>query len=203
MPSIVLHAPVHIETAATAVPPRMRWTRAHCELLTSVGLDLNNYELVQGDLINQMGKNWPRVTGAMLLFKWIASVFGLLHVAQEAPIDVAPEDNPTNEPQPDLIVLKRPVPTYLTAKPTPADLHLVVEVAVTTLDFDRGTKAALYARAGIIEYWILDVSNRQLLVHRDPRNGQYASIAAYDETESVAPLAAPDRPFPVASAFGA
>jgi len=66
----------------------------------------------------------------------------------------------------------------------------VVEVSDSSLGFDLTTKAALYARAGIVEYWVLDVAGRRLIVHRDPRAGRYISVAAYGEEESVAPLAA-------------
>ena len=62
-------------------------------------------------------------------------------------------------------------------------------------------KAALYARAGIQEYWVLDVTGRRLIVHRQPANGKHTSIVAYDESESVAPLAAPTSEFKVADAF--
>jgi Uma2 family endonuclease len=80
-------------------------------------------------------------------------------------------------------------------------LHLVVEVADTTLSFDLTTKAALYARAGIVEYWVLDVPGRRLIVHRHPQLGKYTTILIYSEQESVAPLAAPQAMFKVADAF--
>jgi Uma2 family endonuclease len=78
---------------------------------------------------------------------------------------------------------------------------LAVEVADSTLRMDLSKKAELYARAGIPDYWILDVQNRRMIVHREPAAGKYVSVVAYREDESVAPLAAPDSEFPVASAF--
>jgi Uma2 family endonuclease len=95
---------------------------------------------------------------------------------------------------------KRPRPF---ANPTPADLRLVVEIAHSSLTFDLTTKASLYARAGIVEYWVLDVTQRRLIVHRDPAAGRYTSVVSYDETESVAPLAVPDAAFLVSTAFAA
>ena len=68
---------------------------------------------------------------------------------------------------------------------------MVVEVADTTISFDLATKSRLYARAGIIEYWVLDINKRRMIVHRDPREGRYHSVVAYGAEESVAPLAAP------------
>ena len=124
-------------------------------------------------------------------------VFGERHVCPEAPIDVAPEDNPTNEPEPDIIVLGRDLALFSAGRPRPQDLLLVVEVADTTLGFDLTTKAALYARAGILEYWVLDISGRRMIVHRDPQGGRYVSVAAYSSEESVAPLAAPNSPLQI------
>ena len=122
-------------------------------------------------------------------------------VLQEAPIDVAPEDNPSSEPGPDLSVLKREMSHFLRTNPQPSDLHLVIEVADSTLGFDMRTKAGLYARAGIVEYWVLDVGGRRMIVHRDPQAGRYASVDAYAAEETVAPLAAPDSRFRVRDAF--
>jgi Uma2 family endonuclease len=183
-------------------PPRKRWTRAECSALEALGLfEQERLELVEGELISKMGKNRPHVNSVTLLAGWLVQIFGLQFVNQEAPIDVAPADNPTNEPVPDAIVLKRELSHFLSANPRPEDLRLVVEVADTSLNFDLTTKAALYARAGIAEYWVLDVSRRRLLVHRDAKASGYASIIAYSEHESVAPLAAPQAEFRVADAF--
>src|SRR5947209_7069527 len=108
--------------------------------------------------------------GAPLLARARLYAFGERFVHPESPIDVAPEDNPTNEPEPDLIVLNRDLSNFSSANPRPQDLHLVVEVSDTTLNFDLTIKTALYARAGIVEYWVLDVSGRRLIVHRDPQS---------------------------------
>jgi hypothetical protein len=135
------------------------------------------------------------------LFGWLIQVFGLRFVNTEAPIDVAPEDNPANQPQPDLIVLKRDYSTFRSATPQPQDLDLVIEIADTSLAFDLTVKAALYARAAIVEYWVLDVPGHRLIVHRDPQSGQYGSVTAYSEQEGIAPLGAPDSTFQVRTVF--
>lgn len=120
------------------------------------------------------------------------SVFGARFINTEVPIDVAPEDNPTSEPEPDIIVLTRDTVEFKgTTNPSPADLRVVIEVSVMTLAFDLTTKAQLYARAGIQDYWILDVEGRRMIVHRLPSQGRYESVIAYNEDEPVAPLDAP------------
>ena len=68
-------------------------------------------------------------------------------------------------PKPDLIVLNREFETF-DSNPQPQDIALLVEIADSTLNFDLTIKAALYARAGIAEYWVLDVVAKRLIVHR-------------------------------------
>jgi Uma2 family endonuclease len=141
------------------------------------------------------------VNAAAWLIGWLIQTFGAGLVNAEAPIDVAPEDNSTNEPGPDMIVLKRGFAGFRKPRPQSNDLDLVVEIAGTSLQFDLTVKAALYARAGIVEYWILDVSSQRVIVHRDPQDGQYASVIAYDREENVSPLAAPQSSLFVSSVF--
>ena len=198
MPTSLADNPVRL---APPAPPRKLWTRAECLALEAAGLlEGQHLELIEGDLINKMGKKLPHVVALRWLMDWLKDVFGREFVYPESPIDVAPEDNPTNEPEPDLIVLKREL-TPSSSQPRPEDLHLVVEVADTTLRFDLTTKAALYARAGIVEYWVLDVAAKRLIVHRDPQRGVYRSVVAYSVQESVAPLSAPHAKFRVSDVF--
>jgi Uma2 family endonuclease len=198
MPTLLKEAPA----APSADEPRRKiWTRDECKVLESSGLlDGQRLELIEGDLIDKMGKLRPHVIALHLLKVWLMNVFGPYFIQSEAPIDVASEDNPVNEPEPDLIVLKQEMWKF-NSNPQPADLHLIVEVADTTVQFDRRVKAALYARAGIRDYWVLDVRERRLIIHRDPVRGEYTSVIAFGEHESVAPLAAPNSPFPVRDAF--
>ena len=190
-----------LETVSSS-PPRLRLTRADCAVLEMNGLlDQQRVELIEGDLIQRMPKNWPHVHIMMVLQRWLSQVFGFEYVLPEAPIDIAPEDNPTSGPQPDLIVMSRRSELTI-AKPNPADLRLIVEVSDSTLGFDTTVKAGLYARAGIAEYWVFDVNGRRLGVYREPRDGTYRSIVWYGVAESVAPLAAPDARFEVGSPFG-
>ena len=184
----------------TVDPPRKLWTRAEYEELSSL-FDGQRLELIGGDLIDKMGKKRPHTNSLVLLQGWLIGVFGVRFVNPETPIDVAPEDNPSTEPEPDLIVLKRDLSYFTSGNPQSDDLHLVVEVADSTLGFDLRTKAALYARAGIVEYWVLDIAGRRMAVHRDPQGERYASVAAYGAEESVAPLAAPDSLLRVGDAF--
>jgi Uma2 family endonuclease len=196
MPTAVTETSIHRNSL------RKRWTRAEYEALSSVELlNQQRLELVEGELINKMGKGRPHVNALVLLLRSLTRVFGDLRVVPESPIDVSSEDNPTSEPEPDLIVLTRDITQFPKHNPKPEDLQMVIEIADSGLYFDLTTKAGLYARAGITEYWVLDTASRRMIVHRDPRDGRYTSTLAYGADESIAPLAAPDSAFRVGDAF--
>ena len=163
--------------------------------------DREKLELIEGELITKMPKKRRHINSLTLLNVWLSGIFGGYVLQFEAAINVAPQDNPTSEPEPDIVVLSKPVSDFRTGNPEPADIRLLIEISDTTLAFDRITKAGLYARAGISDYWVLDVANHQLYVHRFPDGGRYTQVEVYNESESVAPLAAPNSPFPVGEAF--
>ena len=79
----------------------------------------------------------------------------------------------TSEPQPDVMVLRPRDDMYTASHPSPAEVLLVIEVADTSLEFDRSVKVPLYARHGITEVWLVDLRNRLLTVHRKPKDGIY------------------------------
>jgi Uma2 family endonuclease len=189
--------PVH-EPAIPLIPPRKRWTRAECEQLVSAGIvDVEKLELIDGELITKM-KNRRHVLALSRIKQWLVGTFGWDRVNQESPIDVAAADNLTNVPEPDAIVYIDVAAGLQPSSPQPADLVLVVEVADSTLRFELSVKASLYSRAGIAEYWVLDVNGRRLIVHRDPTRDGYRSIVAFGESEKVAPLASPESELLVA-----
>lgn len=177
-------------------PRRKRWTRDEVESLPPFA-----YELIEGDLIDKMGKKRPHILVVKAVVRWLEEAFGWEFVEQESSIDVSAPDNSLNEPQPDVLVLNRPSHAIRTGNAKAADLRLIVEVADTSLQFDLRTKGPLYARAGIPEYWVVDINARQVIVHREPREGRYESVLVYGESESITPLGAPDHEFAVRGAF--
>ena len=78
---------------------------------------------------------------------------------------------------------------YAEQHPRPDQVYLVVEVADSTLKYDCEVKDKLYAQAGIIEYWVLDLPNRQLHVFRDPTPDGYTHHLILRESDQVSPLA--------------
>lgn len=182
--------------------PRKRWTRAECDSLQSTGLwDRERLELIEGELITKTLKRCPRMIAFTLILEWLTGVFGVQFLNLEGPVDVAPEDNPTSEPEPDIAVLSKAATAYMKAGPGAADVRLLIEISDSTPACDLGPKARLYARAGIPDYWVVDVAARRIIVHREPRVGFCSAVIACSAGESVAPLASMSKAFPVNSAF--
>jgi Uma2 family endonuclease len=80
-----------------------------------------------------------------------------------------------SEPQPDFAVLRRR-DDYRTLLPGPADTMLAIEVASTSLEYDRGVKLALYARSGIPEVWIVNLAAEEVEVYRSPAGDRYLAV---------------------------
>ncbi len=108
-------------------------------------------------------------------------------IRTEAPIQL---DN-RSEPEPDVAAVRVDSLDYADHHPTPEEIYLVIEVADTTLAKDCGTKATAYARAGIADYWVLDINDRQLHVFRDPSQTGYQRNVVLAEDATVAPLSFP------------
>lgn len=188
-------------TATSEGPPRKKWTREECGVLASAGIDLTHYELVEGELILTMGKKRAHSNVLRRLVILLGHLFGEEFVQHEVSLDVSPEDNPTSEPEPDAVVLRRSFSELADGNPRPGDVALVVEVADTTLRFDRTVKAGLYARAGLAEYWVVDTVGERVYVHRDALEGVYQSVVEFGREESVSPLAKPEGAIRVESLF--
>lgn len=90
-----------------------------------------------------------------------------------------------SQPEPDILLLRPRADYYRSAHPAPADVLLLVEIAVTSLHYDREVKLPLYARHGVTEVWLLEAENRQLTRYRNPRDGAYARI---DQPDLRVPL---------------
>ena len=96
-----------------------------------------------------------------------------------------------SEPQPDVLLLDPEVDAY-EGLPEARHTHLVVEVADSTLRYDRGRKLKAYARAGIAELWIVNLKDDVIEVYRDPSGEEYLTERVARGQERVAPLAFPD-----------
>ncbi|HEV2124992.1 MAG TPA: Uma2 family endonuclease [Chloroflexota bacterium] len=97
-----------------------------------------------------------------------------------------------SEPEPDLTLVRFRADYYAETHPTPRDVLLIIEVADTTLHYDRHVKALLYARAGIPEYWIVDLTGDAIEAHTEPSPDGYRVVRRYQRGERLSPQVLPE-----------
>jgi len=152
-------------------------------------------ELVYGRIIKRMSPmGRPHSAGVGKTALALTAAFGNGHAVED---QVSIQLGSGLEPFPDVMVLPGTIDDYPDV-PLASDVLLLVEVSDSTLRYDRGTKAAMYAAEGIPEYWLVNLRARTLEVRRQPESGEYLSPDVYAEGEAVAPLAVPDVPVRVA-----
>jgi Uma2 family endonuclease len=156
-------------------------------------------ELLDGQIID-MSPIGPSHGGAV---KRLIRLFGKLSagrwlIAAQDPL--ALDDH--SEPEPDLMLLKPAKDDYSSRHPGPEDVFLLIEVADTSLAYDRGEKLPAYARAGVTETWILNLVEQTLEVCRDPQYDGYGSITILRRGDQARPLAFPDVAVEVAELLG-
>jgi Uma2 family endonuclease len=144
-------------------------------------------ELIGGRIV-AMSPEGPVHAGAIdLCAEALRRIFGIdytIRVQHPLAVDAA------DEPEPDVAVVRGGPRDHLAEHPH--DAVLVVEVAESSLGYDRGEKAALYARAGFPDYWIINLVDRRVEVHRDPTPVGYRSIVSLAGEDEIAPLATPE-----------
>ena len=179
-------AAVQFPNAPGGPPPRKKFTRAEVDRMTDAGVFAGQrYELIEGDLLNKMGQNPPHASAISLLIELLANIFGLRRLRAQLPIEVSGKDQEVSSPEPDIAVTSGTRADYLKRHPQGKELVLLVEVADSTLTHDCTTKRDLYARAGVPEYWVLDLSGNRLLVFRKPAQGVYAESLIFAESEMI------------------
>lgn len=107
-----------------------------------------------------------------------------------------------NEPQPDFAIFRPRTDFYATGeRPRPADILLLIEVADSSVRYDRSVKLPLYARAGIAEFWLIDLGRRVLEAYRDPIDDTYRSMTSRLPGQTLSLALAPDIAVTLDTAF--
>lgn len=155
-------------------------------------------ELLEGQLVD-MSPIGPRHAIAVdaLTELLVIAVAGRAAVRVQNPIEL---DDAT-EPQPDIVLVRRPWRGYPTSHPRPGDILLVIEVADTSRETDLGAKLELYARAGIPEFWIVDLTMDGVLVCRNPSGHKYGSMSTVEPSGVLEVAGLPGVTIPAASLF--
>jgi Uma2 family endonuclease len=178
---------------------RKKWTVRECHRMTETGLLApGKYELIEGEVISKMGQGRLHIAVVTRIIAVLTALFGNESVQNQAQVGIGEVDE-FNDPEPDVAVLRGSVLDYLDREPDPAtEVLLVVEAANTSLPGDTTTKARIYARHGLPDYWVVSIPRRELIVFRQPGPDGYVETHVISETDSIAPLAAPGSPINVA-----
>jgi Uma2 family endonuclease len=166
----------------------------------AVFLPSDKVELIDGLLVAREPQRSLHATGIMLANEALRAGFGAGWVVR-VQLPIALDED--SEPEPDLVVVRGTVRDFTRSHPNA--VALIVEVADSSLHFDRTDKASLYARAGVADYWIVNLLDAVVEVHRDPRptpaaayGWHYGSIRVATPGETVTPLARPGQSLRVA-----
>ena len=139
-------------------------------------------ELIDGDIIDMAPPGTLHAATVTYLTEiFVRAVAGRATVLVQNPVRLGD----FTEPQPDLALLRRRDDFYRERHPRADDVLLIVEVAATSLRFDRETKLPLYARHVIPEIWLVDLGNRRFVRHRAPQHGSYTLVDEPDLSTAI------------------
>ena len=170
-----------------------KWTVKEYHKLGEMGFfnPEERVELVSGNIIKMSAKGTAHTSATRRTATLLRDLLeNLAAVYTQDPIAL---DN-NSEPEPDIAVVIIDPFDYATHHPIPSEVYLIIEVADSSLAlaYDREIKANIYARSGIVDYWVLNVNDRQLHVFREPAEDGYQSEVILEETASISPLQFPD-----------
>jgi len=178
-----------------AEPQLHLWTRSEYYKMAEAGLfNGKHVELIEGRVTEMSPMGSFHATAVALTGRVLEQAFGPGYFARwQMPLDAGE----FSEPEPDIAIIQGEVRDFKTAHPRTA--VLLVEVAETSLAYDRTDKASLYAKLGIPDYWVLNLIDRQLEVRREPvvdasqlYGFRYAQVIILKPGDSISPLAKPE-----------
>jgi Uma2 family endonuclease len=153
-------------------------------------------ELIEGELIWMAAHGGEHIRCVTLVAQAFTIAFvGTFYTSTQNSIRL----DTRSEPEPDVSIL-RSLPTGRTPPPT-EEVVLVVEVSDTSLMYDLNVKAPLYARAGIPEYWVANLTARRVLRHSEPHDGRYTAVEEFAVGDRITSLTDPPIVIAVADIF--
>jgi Uma2 family endonuclease len=176
-----------------------RFTIAEYQRLTDLGVLKNTTqqertELIRGEITYMVAKGIRHTFCCRNLLEELSNlVKGRAKLQCQDPIFLSPD----SLPEPDFVIVRDREDNYLTGHPTPDDILLVIEIADSSLDYDRDVKGALYAEAGIANYWLFNLVDHRLEVYSEPYRdiqgkGNYAQRRYVLDHQAIALSIFPD-----------
>jgi Uma2 family endonuclease len=178
-----------------------RFTVDEYRLMGEAGIfhEDDRVELIDGEIVEMSPIGNPHIAELDRLNRVMSLIFGRRAIVRvQSPIKLGEH----TEPEPDLLLLRDRADFYRNGGAGADDVLLVIEVADSSLDYDRNRKAALYAQFGLPEYWLFDLQGDQLLVHREPMPTGYRYLSTLRRGESIRPVSFPDDGIPVVELLG-
>lgn len=146
-------------------------------------------ELLAGQLIQMAAKGSPHRAAVTRIRRILEQLLGdRVLVCVQDPVQL----DDYSEPEPDIAVVKPDPLDYETHHPDVSDIFWLVEVSDSTIFYDCGEKALAYSRAGIQEYWVLDLKRRRLHVFRQPKDWGYGDRTILSADAMISPISFPD-----------
>ena len=149
-------------------------------------------ELINGEIIQMSPIGRKHVACIIRLTKLMEQKLGDRAMVSAQNSVLLPNNS---QPQPDLVILKYRDDYYENGLPTPEDILLIIEVADSSIDYDRDVKASLYAAAGIPEMWLFDVNQKLITGYSQPSPSGYKHIQHYEAGDALAMVAFADVTF--------
>ncbi|MBD2504416.1 Uma2 family endonuclease [Anabaena azotica] len=171
-----------------------KWTIERYHQAIEAGIfDDQPIELLRGDLIVMPPEREPHAYYNTEAADYLRALLGeQVKIRDRKPITL-----PNNsEPAPDIAIVKPLGEVYLKHHPYPEDIFWLIEFSQATLSKNLGEKREIYAEAGIVEYWVVNLKNSQLQVFRNLENGQYTTEIILT-TGTISPRSFPDVFIPV------
>lgn len=153
-------------------------------------------ELIEGEVVEKVSPQQSRNAAAITMVS--EELRTALATVASLRIQLPVRLDNRNEPEPDVLAVSPRDDHYADAHPAAKDVVLAVEIADTSLHMDRGVKAALYARFGVPEYWVVNLRDNQVEVFREPSSSGYRLTEVKSSGETIAPIAAPQAQISVA-----
>ena len=145
-------------------------------------------ELIEGEIIEMAPIGSPHAGTVAILGRLLVRAVGDTAVVWvQNPVRIGER----SMPQQDVVLLKPRADMYTRSHPTPADVLLLIEVSDATLRFDVATKVPLYAQAGIVETWVVDIESARVQVFRDPGADGYRTSFTVSGSERMSSSAMP------------
>ena len=161
-------------------------------------------ELADGEIVEMTPIGWRHVRAVTVLTQLLAGALPGYYVSVQNPVVFGEHD----ERQPDLALVR--AEALEGALPRAGDVALVVEVAETSLSYDRDVKLPLYARSGITEAWVVDLATATIEVYASPAplaspgaGGRYAEVRTFGRKEELRSFTVADLRFAVSDVVGA